>query len=1338
MKKLFLLIALYSACINLFAQAERKVARHLSMENGLSNNYVTCLAQDSQGCVWIGTVAGLNRFNGFTFDVYNSCNSEIGNESVHSIYYNDADNELWIGTMDDGLTILDVETSQFRHINKIGEKAISSVIDIIKAADGGIWVIPYSGDIIHYDSKAHRFAFLADKGVKHTRKQRWCAIDDGNGHLLVGHTATGLEVIDISRHRSESFLHDAANSQSLPNDRIYSLFKDSRENIWVGTSSGLALFNPSAGTFSTFSHIQGDESSIIADPIYAITETSDGKLWLGSDIGGASILDLNSLALNNKSNIRFSNMSLGSGLSSRNIRSIMQDRYGNIWVGNYSSGLDFFDHQPKPFQTLQHVSLGQFAPLNKSIWGLCKDSQGRIWAGGENEIYLISEGLVEQTFSIAGRITRPYGQIFCCSDDGDGGLLLGIFDDGLYRFYPQTNAMKRVIYDVDNLDIITIYKESDSLIWIGTEYGIYTYGHGMVKRQDSINKMLPDRSVYAIQRDKRGQLWVAGYSKGIVIFDKLFKNRRLLSQMHGGFPNDVNDLFIDSRNHAWVATRKGLAYIPDTDHPEHFRILGQEEGLTDLFVRSICEDSNGNIWISCNKTIALWIPDEQRFLTFDYRNGIPSGNFIESSCLLADNGDLYFGSLAGACYFKPEAFVRPASNPQVLITSCKAFTSNTAEDNISGCANFVMGSVELPFDQNTLRVSFGVTDYAMKGLVEYAYFIDGINESWTSTNGDQEVMLRDLRPGHYTFRVKARILNGKWDEEHIATMAIRILPPWYLSLWAWMVYTILLVAIVAIIMRQYTRHLRVRNALALEKERQAKDNELNQERLRFYTNVTHELRTPLTLILGPLEDLVNDRNLPTAYARTINTIHQSAEKLLNLVSELLEFRKTETQHRTLTVSRGNIAQTVREVGLRFKELNRNNDVEVVLDIDASIAPLYYDAEVITIILNNLMSNAMKYTTKGSVVMALKDDGEEAKISVTDTGYGISREALPHIFERYYQAEGKHQASGTGIGLSLAKSMAELHHARLTVESREEKGSRFSLYLLKAEEYVNALHKEQSGKEEAQRTTSTAESPETAAEGKKKLLVVEDNDDIREYVANCFDGEFQVAQARNGQEGLDMVGNQAPDIVISDIMMPLMDGIEMCRKMKTDIATSHIPIILLTAKDALTDKEKGYDSGADSYLTKPFTAKLLRSRVKNILDNRCHLAALLATTVGAETSGKNPPLPEENDKYKALSRLDRDFLSRLEQKVMDNIGNDQLDMPTLASEMAMSHSTLYRKIKGLLGMTGNEYIRRVRLAHAHRLLTRDEGLSMAEVAYACGFNDVPYFRKCYREIYKNKI
>ena len=575
------------------------------------------------------------------------------------------------------------------------------------------------------------------------------------------------------------------------------------------------------------------------------------------------------------------------------------------------------------------------------------------------------------------------------------------------------------------------------------------------------------------------------------------------------------------------------------------------------------------------------------------------------------------------------------------------------------------------------------------------------------------------------------------DSEDTTSLRIHINPPLWLTWWAKLIYILITISIIYTIIHAYKKKIDLESLYTLEKKNHEQEQELNQERLRFYTNITHELRTPLTLILGPLEDMQKDTSLPTRQVQKLSVIHLSALRLLNLINQILEFRKTETQNKKLCVCKGNIAPLIHEIGLKYKELNQKKAIDFQIQIEKEEMPLFFDKEIITIILDNLISNAIKYTEQGKITLSLypttRNGVTYTEIKVSDTGYGISAEALPHVFDRYYQESGKHQASGTGIGLALVRNLVELHEGEIRVESIQNEGSTFYISLLTDNIYPNALHGDSTKQTEEEMISEAVpeDSQNTEPETSKPiLLIVEDNEDIQKYIAESFSESFEVITGSNGEEGKQQALNRIPDIIVSDIMMPVMDGITLCRQLKEDVRTSHIPVILLTAKDSLQDKEEGYEVGADSYLTKPFSASLLRSRINNLLDSRKKLIAQFQQT--GTSHNPNSHLDEKRSIItEALSKLDNEFIEKITQLVEDNLSSEKIDITYLSDKMCMSGSTLYRKMKALTGLSTNEYIRKVKMQNAERLLLEGK-YNISEIAYKIGMNSTGYFRQCFKD------
>lgn len=1311
-----LLVALLSAP-ELHAQEPTAYTfSHIDIEDGLSNSFNLWGVEDRHGAVWFSTEAGFTRITGDGCTVLSTANSHLLENSAEHIFYNKTDDQIWLFTNKYGLSLINcitLEVQQHPERSKFHNQLMVYATD---AADGGIWMGFNDGAIQHRDINGN-YTLYSSENIRNLPSLRIRFIlDDGHNHLYVGYNNRGMSVIDLGKNSVKYFIHDESNPQSLPGNNVRIITLDQYQNVWIGTNQGLAIFDPIKGIFTLCSQSNGFPKDTNGDNITGLCLMQEGSLWISSEPGGITILDLNDFATHQPEKVKMQYLTPDNcQLSSPHPRCILQDRYGNIWIGHYGTGVDVVMSKPSPF----HILSDSYSSANRDnlshplrfAYGIDIDSQQNLWIGGSSTLYKYRKNKLERIWDLSPHLGRRYGKTYQTFCDSQDRVWIGIEDVGALLFDPATDQFRKIRFSEDFLDVRTFGEDSDRNIWIGTERGVYLFDGKETHLQHQMNNRCRNNVIFALKQDKLGRIWVGTFGSGIIIYDKQYNACDSIDTSSGLCNNNITQIFEDADGSYWIATRNGLAYIKDPAHPHDIQNYGKADGILDPHIRAVCQDQLGQIWVSTTTTISCWSTRNKRFSNFDYHNGIPNGGFIESSACISDDGNLYFASPNGICYFNPRLIIEAQEVTPVQITR---FEKN----------------------ENYYLINFSVANYAQRNLVEYAYRMKGLDEDWHNTMGDTHVTFRDLNPGHYTFQVKARMRNGDWDESSIAETYFHVPSPLYLRWWAILGYLLLFLGILSYIIYNYLHKLKLETYLKAEEKQRQDERHLNDERLRFYTNITHELRTPLTLILGPLEDLVNDNKLSESYHHRLQTIHDSALRLLDLINEILEFRKTETQNRRLSVTKGDLRKVVSEVGLHYDELNRNKQVKVHVMIPKDFPNIYFDSEIITTILNNLLSNAMKYTAKGSVNISLQKirNGETdyAEIKVADTGYGIPKEALPHIFDRYYQANGEHQVSGSGIGLAIVKSLATLHEGNIEVDSEVDKGTCFTFRILIDNIYPNALHKDESeGKPFAAASNSVPieKSNEAGIDQRPVLLVVEDNDDIRQYILESFDLDYQVLTATNGKEGLEAAEQHIPDIIVSDVMMPVMDGIELCKAIKNDIRTSHIPVILLTAKHTLEDKEEGYDSGADSYLTKPFSAKLLKSRIQNLLTLRRHLADFLKGGANVQSVDKTQDLSAPTSSS-ALNPLDQQFIEKLNGIINDNLNSESLDIALLTERMYMSNSTLYRKVKGLIGMSPNEYIRHLRLQAACQMLQEHEH-NISEIAYLTGFGSPNYFRDCFK-------
>lgn len=1316
------------------------ISDHLTIKDGLSNNFVTDIIQDKRGFIWIGTESGLNRFDGENFTTFSMKNSAIAGNAVQCLLYDQKHDKIWIGTKK-GLSVLDCTTLIFETIDFPDGVKTNNIVDLELSEDGGIWIVNHYDNIIYYNPDTSNITIYNPQNCKGL-SGRYRSVLEGPGDIIyVGHANDGLSLIDKKKGKIRNYRHDPDNRNSLPGNDVYCIFIDHYGNVWVGTDKGLAMFDPVKEQFITFPHDPNNPFSPIGNHIYEILEMGDSSLWVASDMGGMSILDMRNLTFKNPGQLQFVNLEAVYGdvksLSSPNIRALLQDSFGNIWIGNYSSGLDFISRSTPVFSIFPDSVEYSEEGGSKPIWSLYEDNEGIVWMGGINNVVSVKDGKILRVYDLSRFISSALSHVTAIKEYR-GKLVLGIYDGGVLSLDIKSGVINRLA-SASLSHVNSLCETPDGRLIIGERDGIYVYDGVDCMKLDDISEIIFNLTPNGIVFDDQGKLWIGTYGLGIYIFDKDMKLVTRLDSAKGFVSNAILQLFKDSKGGIWIAGQDGLGYVEDTTRPENYVNYGYESGLDDVHIRAVAEDKNGDIWIALNNGLARLSRKSGKFDNYDYNYGIPQSSFLERSVILMDNGNLCFGTFNGICVFNPDSLSGSDKVASVQIVESQNIVSDTKNTTDGIIIPNSDGKIVLPYNHNSVRVMFAVSDFSQSHLVEYSYMIENIDKDWITTNGENYAIFRNLPPGKYVFRIRAKLKNQGWEDAAMSSMEIIVTPPFWLTWWAKFVYFVVVAVCIYLFVKYYKRRLDIKNSLELERKKSLDEKALNDERLRFYTNITHELRTPLTLILGPLEDLVSDDKMPLNYKNRVKIIHDSTLRLLNLINQILEFRKTETQNRTLTVGKGNIGNLVMEIGLRYKELNRNEKVAFEINVDKVSEDIYFDNEVITTVLNNLLSNAVKYTPAGKISLSLKEISEEeinyVEICVTDTGYGIDADALPHIFDRYYQVKGKHQASGTGIGLALVKSLSELHEAVLTVDSHPGMGTTFRLLLQKDNPYPKALHKEYEEDNKSVEAVN-ATGVDVKTDDKPLVLVVEDNEAIREYIKSSLDNKFRVIAAPDGKEGLDLAQQNIPDIIISDIMMPIMDGIELCKHVKENILTSHIPVILLTAKDSIRDKEEGYDSGADSYLTKPFSAKLLISRINNILESRKTLAALIASRIEknrGESIGKvGASSDSESDTPLRLNKLDEEFLNRFTTLVEENMANVDMDMAFIHESFNMSHSTFYRKIKGLTGLSGNEFIRKIKLKHGYQLLK--DGYNVTEAAYACGFGDVKHFRNSFKEIY----
>lgn len=1294
MKQIIIAVILLLFHLNIWSQC----FRHYGIEKGLLCSLVVDIAVDNKDRVWAATDNGLSVYDGISFITFTTHNSHLSDNGLNAILYDEKADVLWIATKNkvsalhcDTYQFLDVENTEF-----------SGFQFLAKAADGGIWAGCRGDGLVKY-SDTGKLILSKKASDLHGIPASFISVYDDNGCLYIGSVFGGMSIVDLLHNRVKRFVHDENNPYSIPGNQVYDFCRDGYGRLWVGTDHGLALFDESEGKFYNFKHENDNPNSLIADHIYSIEVAGDGDLWISTDIGGISILSPQSVSKDNLQSVSFRNIRATNdetGLSSPNIRKVQEDRFGNYWIANYSSGISCLQHARSRFEKLMEAHCDGIS-YHKSVRGLYYDNQANaLWAGTDNEIIVFDQdGKVNRRYDLTKYLVRPNGKVYCISRHEDK-IYFGVRDNGLFALDPQTGGVERKDFG-ENVDVNALWTDNNGVMWIGTQVGAFCLKNDHVYKNTKVADYLDKTSVFGFLRDDAGNLWISTFGRGIFVFDSHFNLKINLTEAKGLLTGNINcTLLKDGGGNIWAGTQNGLVKFckGQWDKTES---VGFSEGLQDEMIHAITEDVFCHIWIGTDKGISSYDPLTKEIHNYSYKDGIPYGNIQHGSVTKDGYGHIYFGTNAGICRF----------SPAYLLNDVKCSDIRILEQDVEG-------------DEQRFR--FCVADEAQRDIVEYFYRIKGLSEQWINIGDQTELNFHGLASGDYTFEVKACVRNVKNSETSIESCAFYIAPPFWKSWWACMLYTLFLILVVTYLFLSYRRKILLETSLEIARRNNINEQRINNEKLKFFTNITHELRTPLTLIIGPLEDMKYDKRLPETVHRKLNAMYTNSLQLLQLVNEILEFRKTESETRQLTVERCCLGNIVRETWLRFKESNRNEAIEFVMSVPDDDLPVYADVNAIKTILNNLISNAIKYTEQGTIGIALTRCENKIKLIVSDTGSGIDAKSLPHIFDRYYQGNGEYQKAGTGIGLAVVKTLAELHKGSIEVSSSMGKGTVFTFTLNANEDYPDAVHNEKPVPNDDV-VKVTADVVVATDDHKRVILIVEDNEDIRNYILQSFERDYMVLMANNGLEGLRQANEQSPDIIISDIMMPQMDGVTMCRKIKSDVRTSHIPVILLTAKNSLEDQTIGYETGADAYLTKPFSSRLLIACVNNQFAQMARLACYINKNLGLTLSGQ----VESVDGVPQVSTIDTAFLEQLKNIVYARISDSKLSIDDVCMVIGLSHSTLYRKVKALTGLSINEFIRKQRLHHAKGLLM-ESGHNVSEVAYLCGFSDLRYFISCFRK------
>jgi signal transduction histidine kinase/DNA-binding response OmpR family regulator/ligand-binding sensor domain-containing protein len=1294
-KCLFVLFLL--ACIDSTIQAKQHfVFRDIDTSDGLSDNTVKCITQDNRGFIWFGTFNGLCRFDGVEFSVFrHNPNDSLSllNNRVSALL--PVENGMWVGT-DEGLNFFSYEDNRFypcEQISTAGKtQRIKQSIKSIVAINEKIFVL-VAGKLF---VRQHNQTF---EKCDYNPDTYWMSISTYKDKFLLAHARNGLYLIDTENQTiADSLLYEV----NTVSDVVF--YSHNRDIIYIGYGLGNAT--------ETFKINNGKCLERIA--VYApagikmITDYNEKTLFA---------TDGNGLLCYNQ-DIVIAYTPKNSNILSDAIFSLYVDKDNNLWVGTYRSGVDLYSNQYERFLSLTVSNKQLTHNIVTAIWV----DNGQIFAGldgGGLNIYDVKSGKVSSYTTQNSRIAGD--NVLSLAKDEEY-IWLGIYNKGLCRYSLSEHTFRTYrLPPSKNVEYNTIWEIKDDgngNIWtLGTN--VYLFD----KKAETFTLINKQEEYYVSGMALDGnEVWISSIKNGLYklnqktgdVLQHYTKESKPLSITN----NVTRHVFVDSKHNVWfVADNAGLYKL--NEKQEEITCYGIKNGLTDRNVTSILEDKGGNLWVATLNGLFKFNSLTETFVRFGIEDNMPSAQFNYNACF-KDNETLYLGSTKGLVYFNPEEITYDKPFNPVYFTG---FELLTGEKDVIHLYSDTPEEIRLTYSQNFFTIHFSVPELVSPDKLFFSCYIQNFEQDWRDISYAREVTYSNVPPGRYIFRIRSTDRDGKWSA-NVSELQIVVTPPWWKTGWAYALWIIITLGILTLILLFYINRININQLVKLKEAENDMIKRVNEVKLRFFTNISHEFRTPLSLIISPLEALIKHEKDDT-HRLKLSKIHKNAKDLLNLVNQLLDFRKLEIKGESLHLTYGDLVEFTDVAYQTFTEMADNEQKDLNLSIKVERLYMAFDKDKVRKILNNLLSNAFKYTSAGAqITLSLNktksEEKEYALIQVTDTGTGIPADKLPHIFERFYQLENaKSNTSGSGVGLHLVKEYVNLHEGKIEVESVLHKGSTFTVWLPAGLHPATTLLREEAesaGITEVVNASFIGENKKTA---KKTLLIVEDSDEFRQFLVEQLEPEYRIVQATDGEDGELQVLKHSPDLVITDIMMPKVDGIELCWRIKNNIQISHIPIILLTARSSDESRLVSYEAGADEYISKPFNLDILLLRIRGLIAKQEERKAQFRKNL------------EVNPCEITITSLDEQFIRKTLSFIEKNMSNTEYFIDDLSKDTGMSKTNLYNKIQSITGLAPAQFIRSIRLKRAAQLL-RDTQLNISEIADSCGFGTIKYFNIHFKE------
>lgn len=1309
MKRIFITALLFCAsflyALTLYSQRDiRYYFKTLDIKDGLSQNTVNAILQDRQGFMWFGTKDGLNRFDGLSFRIFKKEDSDLGNNFITALH-EDKEGYIWIGT-DAGVYVYSPVLERFTAFDRVsdtGDMISRAVTRIESDENNNIWIsVDYQG-LFCFDRSRDK---LINCLHRDEHKNQWANVT----RFWFGDNSCWVSLYDdnlyYTKDNFKTFLpfRDSDGKEPFKDDIINTRIAGPHNCWYIGSSNGLTEINLTTGRVRR----------LLDYYVRDLGFKSDKELWVGTESG----LYIYDLEKGETAHLTVSDGNDSYALADNAIYSICRDKEGGMWIGSYFGGVNYYPRQWTYFE--KFYPRDDIKNFGRRVREFCESNDGTVWIGTEDKglfHFDPASGKIEKFPHPVG-----YQNIHGLCLDGDY-LWVGTFSGGLSRIDLLTKQVKHYRKGIrsnslDANNVFSVYKTASGTLWIGTTSGLLRYN----RHTDDFTRIpeLANVFVYKILEDFNGNLWLATYSNGVFRYDvsrKEWKNFVFRKNDPASLPYDkVISIYEDSRKRLWFMTQ-GAGFCRFNPKEENFTRYDMSNGFPANIVYRMVEDNRENLWLTTNNGLVCFNPDTGDKRVYTTANGLLSNQFNYQSGYKDKKGRIYLGSINGFIIFDPSTFVENTFVPPVVITDFFLFNKRvpvSAEGSPLKKSIIFSEEVELESDRNSFSLHAAALGYQAPEMNRLVYKLEGFDKEWYSVGRNSVINYSNLPYGTYTFRLRGSNSDGQWNETE-RVLKIRILPPFYLSGRAYFVYVLLGILSVVGVVCYFKRRNEQKHRQVMERFEREKERELYTAKIDFFTNVAHEIRTPLTLIKSPLENVLTSQNVSADIRDDLEIMNLNTTRLLDLVNQLLDFRKTETRGFRLNFVECNIGDMLQQTYTRFTPLARQKELDFLIEHSESICASA-DREALTKIVSNLFTNAVKYADTYIHVRLWAEDTRWF-LSVCNDGNVIPPEMREEVFKPFVQYKDgfSRKVSGTGIGLALARSLAELHEGTLTMDDSQTHNC-FILSLPVKHEHTIAISKSEAKPAEE---AKEEESGQLQQERRHAVLIVEDNPEMLAFVVKQLSSVYQIRTATNGAEALKVLEEHTVNLIVSDIMMPEMDGLELCDRIKSDLNYSHIPIVLLTAKTTLQSKIDGLKSGADAYIEKPFSVEYLKVCAANLLSNREKLHAAFAHSPFIQTNSM------------AVTKADEAFLKTLNEVIVANMQNPDFCLDDMAGLLNMSRSSLNRKIKGVLDMTPNDYIRLERLKKAARLLKEGE-CKVNEVCYMVGFNTPSYFTKCFQK------